>query len=106
MLFLPGQHLAKAWDISKNIVLSEIKEHWIEKHFQIFYTLTFIVIRPCHACSSVDILQFVQYYSVHSAYLKWINFSANFCVNHLSASLNLWSIFMHYLHCINKMNVR
>jgi hypothetical protein len=27
MLFLPGQHMAKSWDISKNIVLSEIKEH-------------------------------------------------------------------------------
>jgi len=27
MLFLPGQHMAKTWDTSKSIVLSEIKEH-------------------------------------------------------------------------------
>ena len=90
--------MAKAWDISKSIVLSEIMEHSIEKYFQIFYTLTFIVIRPYHMCSSVDILQFILYYSVHSAYLKWTNFPANFFVNHLSVSFNLSSIFMHYLH--------
>jgi hypothetical protein len=44
------------------------------------------------------------YYSVRSAYWKWINFPVNCFVNHWSVSFILWSNFVHYLHHVNKMN--
>ena len=70
MLFLPGQHMAKAWDASKALFVQKSRNIEQKSTSKFFILLTFIVIRLCHTCSSVDILLFIYYYSVHSAYLK------------------------------------